>query len=227
MVANSAGCERAFSHMGLVHTAIRSKLSVEKVRKATIVGMDLKRMHLEAGLVRAQAKRNFNFSSQAGELPVLDDDQGHGFGGINDSESESDPLDFDQLSTQLIDGAASASNDKDVGDADASDDELPSTVIMPPLPLTITIPPLNTATRSAHITPVKVSIPLKNLFKYPADKDPPSDGMNAFWRGGIQNLDRELEAYELLSGSVGEPGDSEETTTAHEINPDMNDNMIY
>ena len=29
VVANSAGCERAFSHMGLVHTGIRSKLGVE------------------------------------------------------------------------------------------------------------------------------------------------------------------------------------------------------
>ena len=42
VVANSAGCERVFSHMGLVHTAIRSKLSVEKIRKATIIRMDIK-----------------------------------------------------------------------------------------------------------------------------------------------------------------------------------------
>jgi hypothetical protein len=49
VVANSAGCERAFSHMGLVHTSIRSKLGVEKVCKATMVGMDIKQMHLEAG----------------------------------------------------------------------------------------------------------------------------------------------------------------------------------
>ena len=32
-------------------------------------------------------------------------------------------------------------------------------------------------------------------------RDLPSDGMNTFWRGGIQNLEKELEAYELLSGS--------------------------
>jgi hAT family C-terminal dimerisation region len=42
VVANSAGCERAFSHMGLVHTGIRSKLGIEKVRKTTMVGMDIK-----------------------------------------------------------------------------------------------------------------------------------------------------------------------------------------
>ena len=52
VIANSAGCERAFSHMGLVHTAIRSKLGVDKVRKSTVVGMDIKRLHIDAGLVR-------------------------------------------------------------------------------------------------------------------------------------------------------------------------------
>jgi hypothetical protein len=227
VVANSAGCERAFSHMGLVHTAIRSKLSIEKVRKATIVGMDLKRMHTEAGLLRTQAKRSFNFGSEAqkdAEPSVDSDDQD--LGDIND------PLDFDQLSERLIAGAASASGDKDVGDVDASDDsdELPST-IMPVPPLTITIPPLNSATRSVQsntLAPVIVSIPLRILFKYPPEKDPPSDGMNTFWRGGIQNLDRELEAYDLLSGSR-EPGDSlaEDTTTTEEINPEISDNMNY
>jgi hypothetical protein len=44
VVANSVGCECAFSHMGLVHTGICSKLGVEKVRKTTMVGMDIKRM---------------------------------------------------------------------------------------------------------------------------------------------------------------------------------------
>ena len=215
--------------MGLVHTAIRSKLSIEKVRKATIVGMDLKRMHTEAGLLRTQAKRNFNFGSrleaQVGEQDAEPsaDDQPEDLG-----DTINDPLDFDQLSERLIAGAASASGDKDVGDAD-SDDELPST-IMPVPPLTITIPPLYSATRSAQsntLAPVIVSIPLRILFKYPLEKDPPSDGMNTFWRGGIQNLDRELEAYDLLSGSH-EPGDSEDTTTTTgEINPELSNNMNY
>jgi hypothetical protein len=56
IIANSAGCERAFSHMGLVQTATRSKLSMDKVRKTTMVGMDLKRSHIEAGLVRTRER---------------------------------------------------------------------------------------------------------------------------------------------------------------------------
>jgi hypothetical protein len=42
VIANSAGCKCTFSHMGLIHTGIHSKLGVEKVRKTTMVGMDIK-----------------------------------------------------------------------------------------------------------------------------------------------------------------------------------------
>jgi hAT family C-terminal dimerisation region len=56
VVASSAGSERAFSHMGLVHTGIRSRLGVEKVCKTTMVRMDIKQIHLEAGLLYARGK---------------------------------------------------------------------------------------------------------------------------------------------------------------------------
>jgi hypothetical protein len=98
------------------------------------------------------------------------------------------------LMQHLITDAASANVDKDVGDNDNNE---------PPPPLRITIPPLNSATHDKHrATPVKkTSIPLGILFKYPAATDMPVDesGINLFWRGGIQNLEKEMEAYELLS----------------------------
>ena len=52
----------------------------------------------------------------------------------------------------------------------------------------------------------KTSIPLKILFKYPTATDLPLDEsrMNSFWKGGIQNLEKEMEAYELLSLSEPE-----------------------
>jgi len=68
--------------------------------------------------------------------------------------------------------------------------------------MTITIPPRNPATHPAP-RPVKIAIPLRILFKYPTKSDLPSEGMNTFWKGGIQNLEKEMEAYELLS-SAGE-----------------------
>jgi hypothetical protein len=196
VVANSAGCERAFSHMGLVHTGIRSKLGVEKVCKTTMVGMDIKRMHLEAGLLRTRGKRSF---TQAGEQESGHELECEPKCELSDLDiaDGSDLLDFNQLSEVLIAGAASANDDKDVGD----DDELTP----PAPPLRITIPPLNSATLTHQATQVKkTSIPLKILFKYPTDKDPPPDGMNSFWRGGIQNLETEMEAYEILCSDSSE-----------------------
>ena len=198
VVANSAGCERAFSHMGLAHTTIRSRLGIEKVRKATMVGMDLKRTHIEAGLLRGRGKRSFTSETGEPESQLEDDSAAVELGDLED------PLDFDQLSEQLIAGAVSANADEDIGDADAN----------APASLTITVPPLNPAIRLAPV-PVKVSIPLRTLFKYPTNVELPSaDGMNAFWNGGIKNLEKEMEAYELLSSAVA----GEENTD--EINPE-------
>ena len=94
----------------------------------------------------------------------------------------------------LIAGAAAANGDRDVGDVD--DDEPPphtSTTF------TITVPPRNPAAPSLPSGLVKVAIPLKILFKYSTESDPRAEGMNTFWKGGIQNLEKEMEAYELLS----------------------------
>ena len=163
--------------MGLVHTGIRSKLGVEKVRKTTMVGMDIKQMHVEAGLLHARGKQNFTPQEPNTTSPQADHPD------IGNSDHD-DLLDFDQLCEHLIVGATLANNDKDAGD---DNDDLPATVLAPPL--TITIPLLNLVALSlAHdshqATPVKkTSIPLKILFKYPAATDLPLDesGMNSFW----------------------------------------------
>lgn len=206
IVANSAGCERAFSHMGLVHTGIRSKLGVEKVRKTTMVGMDIKRTHLEAGLVYKRGKQSF--TSEAGAQEP--DDDGSAADHLDIGDQDDDLLDFDQLSEHLIAGAAAANTDKDVGDDLDETDELPPAVTVQATsgPLTITIPPLNSATLSPQATQVKrTCIPLKILFDYPTDIDMPSEGMNSFWRGGIENLEKEMEAYDILSELTEENSD--------------------
>jgi len=69
-------------------------------------------------------------------------------------------------------------------------------------PLIITIHPLNSATPSSQATQVKKTcIPLEILFDYPNNTDLPSEGMNSFWRGGIENLEKEMEVYEILNSS--------------------------
>ncbi|KAH9954013.1 ribonuclease H-like domain-containing protein [Lactifluus volemus] len=42
IVANSAGCERVFSEMGIVQTKHRSRLGLDKVRKTALIRMDIK-----------------------------------------------------------------------------------------------------------------------------------------------------------------------------------------
>jgi hypothetical protein len=156
-------------------------------------------MHLEAGLLHIRGKRNFT-----GFTPQQDDQESDALapdGPDHPDISDDPPLDFDQLSEHLIAGAASANADKDIGDDDDNNNDEFSQAAPPP-PLRITIPPLNPSTLSDRATPVKkTSIPLKTLFKYPAATDLPLDesGMNSFWQGGIQNLEKEMEAYELLS----------------------------
>ena len=215
VVANSAGCESAFSHMGLVHTGICSRLGVEKVRKTTMVGMDIKRMHIEASLLHTRGKRNFAGSTSSSQQQQPENEESDT--GINlDDSDDQDPLDFDQICAHLIESAASANVDRDVGDDDSNEnDEFSANTPSPPLKITIS--PLNSATLSDARAPVKkTSIPLEILFKYPTTTDLPLDesGMNSFWQGGIQNLEKEMEAYELLTRSLGE--DSENA----DVNPE-------
>ncbi|KAH9954167.1 ribonuclease H-like domain-containing protein [Lactifluus volemus] len=46
IVANSAGCERVSSEMGIVQTKYRSRLGLDKVRKTALIQMDIKRHHV-------------------------------------------------------------------------------------------------------------------------------------------------------------------------------------
>jgi hypothetical protein len=93
-----------------------------------------------------------------------------------------------------------------VGD-DLDENELPPavTVQAPSGPLMITIPPLNSATLTPRATQAKKTcILLEILFDYPVNIDMASEGMNSFWRGGIENLEKEMEAYDILNESTEE-----------------------
>ena len=209
IVPNSAGCERAFSHMGLVHTAIRSRLSVDKVCKTTVVGMDIKWSHLEAGLVRVWGHRNF-------EAPTSDGDGGET--GIDENDL-GDVLDFDELAEELINDAAAA----DLGNSsDTDDDEL---MALPPLTIWL---PLHAIQSDLPVPPPqqKAAIPLKLLFIFPGDQNAPSDGpgMDYFWQGGIKNLEKEMEAYRILQSH---PEGSETGTDAPMASTAAADMMAY
>jgi hypothetical protein len=205
IVPNSAGCERAFSHMGLVHTAICSKLSVDKVCKTTVVGMDIKRSHIEPGLVCARGRQNFEVPTTSGdppEEPLPDFD-------VGDIE---DVLDFDQLAKELIeDAAADTSSDLDHEEPPA----VPLTIWLPLHAIQNVLPD----PPPSAIFP-KTAIPLKSLFIFPTDQNTSLQGMDCFWKGGIENLEREMEAYKILclaqdsSATVGDVPMSSTTSSS-------------
>ena len=93
--------------------ATRSKLSVDKVRKTTIIGMDIKRSHIEAGLVHPREHQKFSMpatgSNTARDIPVTE----------CSDEDIKDILDFGQLSEQLIEDAG------DDVSSDSDDEEPP------------------------------------------------------------------------------------------------------
>jgi hypothetical protein len=154
IVANSASCGHAFSHMGLIHTGIHSKLGVEKVHETTMVGMDIKHMHLEASLLYTRGQQNF--TSEAGPQEPSHNNSKLVADHL-DIDQDDDLLNFDQLSECLIVGTASTNVDKDVGDDLDETDELPPTITVwvPSGPLVITISPLNLATLSPQATQMK------------------------------------------------------------------------
>ena len=82
----------------------------------------------------------------------------------------------------------------------------------------ITIPPLNSATLSPQATPLKKTcIPLEILFEYPTDTELPSEGINSFWRGGIENLEREMDAYKISAYDEASDGIQPEIPTTVDI----------
>jgi hypothetical protein len=180
-------------------------------------------------LLHTRSQRNFTSGSEAAGTQALDDVSSESVADrldIGDHDDSDDPMDFNWLSESLIAGAASANLDKDIGnlgDPNDSDSELPSVITVQASsgPLTITIPPLNLATLTPQATQVKKTcIPLQILFDYPANMDVtnlPSEGMNSFWRGGIENLEKEMEAYEILNSS-GESSDG--------IQPDIPSTLV-
>lgn len=176
--------------MGLVQTGIRSKLGVEKVRKTTVVGMDIKRGHIEAGLLRPRQKRHFAAPTN-GELDIALDNE--------DNAADDNNMAFDAIAAALI---ADATAD--------SDEDLPLPIVPVPPPLLATIclpaqairnalPPLPTPPATQRVP--KTSIPLRDLFIFPGDNNAPDagHGIDSFWQGGIKNLNLEIEALEVLS----------------------------
>lgn len=171
IIANSAGCERAFSDFGIIHTKPCNKLSAEKVHKTGVVKMELRRTHVEAGLTHTRRKRAFGEIDSPEEPPQSTDSPAV-------HADESDP-DFRAVAQALVASATAAAD----ADSDSPSDDP-------------TEPPPSRP-QNAHPTQYQ-PIPLKLLFDYPvAATMHEGVGLDFYWKGGLRNLDRELASYDL------------------------------
>ena len=115
-------------------------------------------------------------------------------------------LNFCQLSDQLIASATAADLPEESNDKDDSTTQAPL-VPLPVRPSTITVPPsTSTCLQTQSTLALKISIPLEKLFVYPTETEMESSCvLGSFWNGGMKNLEREMEAYEiLLAAEAGE-----------------------
>ncbi|KAG6905083.1 hypothetical protein DXG01_005195 [Tephrocybe rancida] len=189
--------------------ARRTHLGLEKVRKAMVVCMSLKRMHIASGLGPTARKRKFgefvnSTNTQRSERPLSTTGGGSGTAeGILEADTaleakvslNADLVSFKDISTELIRGVDEF--DSPETDDLLDDDELPATPFghnPTPIPSTSTSTPSIALSQSHH--QAKVSIPLADLFQYPGTSSDPWDGLDYYWKGGVSHLEEEMEVHE-------------------------------
>ncbi|KAG8684778.1 hypothetical protein FRC08_013491 [Ceratobasidium sp. 394] len=186
--------------MGHIHTKRRARLAYEKVFNTAVVRMDLKRKHAAAGLTRARLQRQFGLHApdkDAAISPnhdaVADQHDEHA-----EEVAEADLLDEDPASYDINALAASLRQDV-IDDDDPSDDEPESTVSgrVGPVPKRLR---LFFGTQNAIL--------LQDLFDYNT-LQPEGQGLDAFKRTGLANLQKELEIYDLMTRDLYKPIESD------------------
>lgn len=163
-VANSAGCERAFSLFGAVHTKYRNKLRAEQVHKIGVMKMDIWHQQIAKGLGSNRKKRKFQME------PELERS--------NLNSTSIDSTDFLRLGTSLINEAA-------------ADDKEPD---LPPLPIPSPAPPEpSLRSRSGQSIPRKVLLAQFFNYDSAAAALNNRAGLDFYWKGGIRIVEEELQ----------------------------------
>lgn len=181
VVANSAGCERAFSKFGVTHTKLRNKIDPIRVHKMAVVGMEQKRLDREAGLARSRKKRKFGEDDTAAANPPIPN---------SPDSPDSESPDFRQYAQDLIQQARISRDDE--GD----DDDVVTLQSAAPILATPNLnaqPLVNPARSTSSTFPRKTAIPLAKLFDYSLS---PEDGLEFYWPRSKKNLEADLRAHE-------------------------------
>lgn len=173
VIANSAGCERTFSTFGNIHTKIRNRLSPQNVHKTTLVKMDIRRSHAEAGISYGnRLKRKFGTHEPE---PVPSDEVPTPSSTANDDSDEDLDADYGDFHAQLIADAADAEIEDDLTTEFRADHGQP---------------------RTSRTNTTRTCICLSDLFKFPTS-DEDLDPLDFYWKGGISNLEDELAKYDI------------------------------
>ena len=175
VIANSAACERIFSEFGITHTRLCNRLAPETVHKTSVVKMDIRRKHAEACITSRRLKRKFGHGE-----PQESPDSNSLENSLTGSEMDDIVPDPEAINAQLIADATDAAIDP------SEDHETP--------------PAASTSTAPQRAPRAKTKIPLAKLFKFPVVAE---DGgiLEFYWKGGVKNLDQELEYYDLATSS--------------------------
>lgn len=120
IVPNSAATERLFSKFGIIHTKLRNRLSIEKVRKAAVVSMDA--ISKFGAPRRISRKRKFGPGDEPSPSPA--DPFAAGLEELATTSTPTDPLDHhDEPTERTPTGTAAASDASSQADDDDDDAE--------------------------------------------------------------------------------------------------------
>lgn len=198
VVANSAGCERLFSELGMVHTKKRCLLGLAKAEKSSRVRMMLKRQHLKEGLGPNPRKRRLiedelDHSPSPGPQPPHH--SVHSSAASRESAVTSNVVDFGLVSHQLIEQSEEDARDEEEDEQDQSQHSRQQNA--------------SNASSSRTDTPqrTRTRIRLEDLFRYPNSSPSetstaPWSGWEKFWKGGLARFEEEGEILEILTEEV-------------------------
>ncbi|QRV84724.1 hAT family dimerization protein [Ceratobasidium sp. AG-Ba] len=190
IVANSAGCERLFSEMGHIHTKRRAQLTFGKVFDTAVVRMDLKRKHAAEGMTRARLQRQFGSLSIDPTSSVDHNSESNSDQHDETAEqiADTDMMDEDPAAHDITALAARLHQDV-LDDEDPLDEESETAVKTEPGAV---------SRPSRTFFGTQTAIPLAELFNY-SHSGPEGQGLDAFMKGGLVNLQKELEIYDLAT----------------------------
>lgn len=187
IVPNSAGVERFFSKLGVVHSKLRNRLKPEKAQKSVLIKADIGQMY---GSGRRVQKRKFDHEDSS-DAEEDDNRNAEPVSADTGTQREEDVLAVDPDSFTAVvqdiieDGDDSDEDDTPFATGTSSTSARPPNTTTAPLPTAGPIPSRATG------------LSLRFLFSYP----PPgsSTPLASYWGQAEANLERERQVHEGLS----------------------------